>query len=410
MRRAINQDAYVVVLADSQQRWERRGHLFVVADGMGAHAAGELASKLAVQQVPLHYDKQIDLPPAEALRRAIQEANAEIHRRGQANLEFRNMGTTCTALALLPEGAVVGHVGDSRCYQLRGKRLYQLTFDHSLVWEMQAAGDVTDETARSGVIPKNVITRSLGPNATVEVDLEGPFPVQVGDRFLLCSDGLSGQVSDEEMGALLRSLAPQQAAKFLVDLANLRGGPDNITCVIVEVVDHRIETRAGASGGGPLTLPTGRFSPLLLITTLICWAAAGLLFLLGSVPLAIVAAVLGAISLLTALIRLGANHGGHVASSRYGNGPYRHYPAVADRELFEHLAGTLKSLREAVEERGWKVHWEELDLRFAEGCAAADRGNYQLAVGRLAQVISDLMDQIRKQREATDPADSSIEL
>src|SRR5690606_7466469 len=115
---------------------------------------------------------------------------------------------------LLPEGAVVAHVGDSRVYLLRGDQFFQLTFDHSLVWEMQAAGEVTDETARSGVIPKNVITRSLGPNANVQIDLEGPFPIRLGDRFLLCSDGLSGQISDEEIGALMRVLQPEEAVQL----------------------------------------------------------------------------------------------------------------------------------------------------------------------------------------------------
>src|SRR5690606_34723748 len=171
MRRAINQDSMSVLLAESRPSWEKQGHLFIVADGMGAHAAGELASKLAVELIPHHYAKLREYPPAEALHKSIAEANAEIYRRGQANIEFRSMGTTCSVLDLLPEGAVVAHVGDSRVYQLHGDQLYQLTFDHSLVWEIQAAGEVTEETARSGVIPKNVITRSLGPNASVQIDL-----------------------------------------------------------------------------------------------------------------------------------------------------------------------------------------------------------------------------------------------
>ena len=210
MRRAINQDAMSIMIAESRAGWEKLGHVFIVADGMGAHAAGELASKLAVELIPHHYLKLRDLSPPESLHKSISEANAEIFRRGQANIEFRSMGTTCSVLTLLPEGAVVAHVGDSRVYQLRGDQLFQLTFDHSLVWEMQAAGEVTDETARSGVIPKNVITRSLGPNANVQIDLEGPFPVRKGDRFLLCSDGLSGQITDEEMGAIMRVLPPRK--------------------------------------------------------------------------------------------------------------------------------------------------------------------------------------------------------
>src|SRR5262245_54415454 len=122
MRRSNNQDSFAVSLATSMEQWHQRGHLFMVADGMGAHAAGELASRLAIDHVPHLYRKFDDLSGPEALRRSVLEANAEINRRGQANEEFHNMGTTCTALTLLPQGAVVAHIGDSRVYRLRGSR------------------------------------------------------------------------------------------------------------------------------------------------------------------------------------------------------------------------------------------------------------------------------------------------
>src|SRR6185503_15786006 len=131
----------------------------------------------------------------------------------------------CSCLVLLPQGALVAHIGDSRVYRLRGQTLEQLTFDHSLVWEMAAAGQMTEHDVPS-YIPKNVITRSLGPHATVHVDLEGPYSAVPGDKFLLCSDGLSGPITDEEMGAILQCLEPADAAATFVDLANLRGGPD----------------------------------------------------------------------------------------------------------------------------------------------------------------------------------------
>jgi len=118
---------------------------------------------------------------------------------------------------------------------LRDNRLAQLTFDHSLVWEMAAAGHMAQEDVPS-YIPKNVITRSLGPHESVNVDLEGLFDVAAGDVFLLCSDGLSGQISDAELGALLHALTPKEAVQTLVDLANLRGGPDNISVVVARVV------------------------------------------------------------------------------------------------------------------------------------------------------------------------------
>jgi len=128
MRRATNQDSHRVVLAPDWETWLRRGHLFVVADGMGAHAAGELASDMAAAGIVHQYHKYEDLSAPEALHRAILETNAEIHRRGQANVDFHNMGTTGSVLALLPQGALVAHVGDSRVYRLRKGVLEQLTF------------------------------------------------------------------------------------------------------------------------------------------------------------------------------------------------------------------------------------------------------------------------------------------
>ena len=412
MRRANNQDSLSVDIAESQQAWQTHGHLFVVADGMGAHAAGELASKLATDLIPHLYKKIQEQAPAEALHKAVTESNAEIFRRGQANIEFRNMGTTCSLLCMLPEGAVIAHVGDSRVYQLHGDKLYQLTFDHSLVWEMLAGGEVTDETARSGVIPKNVITRSLGPNAAVQIDLEGPFPIQKGDRFLLCSDGLSGQITDEEIGAILRTLEPKYAAQLFVDLSNLRGGPDNITAVVAEAVDPRIMT----SGQGNLTVnrrgTKKQFSTALGVVTAVCLLAA--LTILVMIPdlwaLAVVTSVLGLIALATGFAQVfWSSNEPASAEVRYGNGPYRSYPAVATLALFEHLAGTMKALREAATERQWKIHWDPIDELFRTARAAADAGNFPLAVQNQSMVIIRLMEQIRRQRRG-DPSDSAIDL
>ena len=235
LRRGNNQDSLAIALAGDEHDWQYRGHLFMVADGMGAHAAGELASKMACESVPHTYRKLADRSPSEALHQAIAAANASIHERGQANAEFQGMGTTASAFVLLPTAAIVGHVGDSRVYHLRRGKLEQLTFDHSLVWEMLAAGNMPRGEAAS-IIPKNIITRSLGPHPEVRIDLEGPFPLEPGDTFLLCSDGLSGQVKDDEIGAILSALSPQETVRVLVDMANLRGGPDNITVIVARVL------------------------------------------------------------------------------------------------------------------------------------------------------------------------------
>jgi PPM family protein phosphatase len=233
-RRRNNQDAYAIQTCKVRDEWDDRGHLFLVADGMGGHAVGELASKIAADTVPHTFLKQRDATIPEALRAAITAAHINIHSRGEQNRDFSRMGTTCTALVLSRYGAVIGHVGDSRCYRIRGQKIEQLTFDHSLQWELLRQGKLPAEQILRQQ-PRNVITRSLGPQPTVEVDIEGPYAVRPGDVYLLCSDGLCGQVADEEIAQIASTLPPPDACRFLVDLANLRGGPDNITVVVVRV-------------------------------------------------------------------------------------------------------------------------------------------------------------------------------
>lgn len=237
-RRSNNQDAKAVLPASPQQ-FRTRGWLFVVADGMGAHAAGELASAIAADRVPKIYEQRSQYSPPLALRLSLETVNAEINAKGESGHEFKGMGTTCTALALLPRGAIVGHIGDSRCYRVRGRTIEQLSRDHSLVWELESAGGMSREQAADAA-PKNIITRSMGPHPRVDVDLEGPFPVMVGDVFLLCSDGLSGQVSDEEIGLLAAGLEPQEAVAALIGLALERGAPDNVTVVVARAGEEEV--------------------------------------------------------------------------------------------------------------------------------------------------------------------------
>ncbi len=234
MRRPINQDRFTKVRATNPDAWKRRGHIFMVADGMGAHAVGELASKMACDNIPHTYYKIRNGTPEEAIKKSYQEVGSEIHRKATANREFQGMGTTCSSLILLPEGAMIAHVGDSRVYRVRDSRIDQLSFDHSLVWEVVRLNRLTHEEAQQ-VVPRNVITRSLGPEPKVEVDIEGPHPVMTGDVFLLCSDGLSGPVNDLEIGVFSSQFHPNDACRYLIHLANLRGGQDNITAVIVHI-------------------------------------------------------------------------------------------------------------------------------------------------------------------------------
>lgn len=233
-RRRNNQDSLAVMLSPDAETFQSRGHLFMVADGMGGHAVGELASKIAVDTIPHTYFKNRtdDIPTA--LTAAIIKANSVVHEKGSQNLDFNRMGTTCVALVLGPKGAVVGHVGDSRLYRIRHEQIDQLTFDHSLEWELIRHGRMKPNEQLLPEI-KHVITRSIGPEPIVEPEVEGPFPVWPGDIFVLCSDGLSGQVKDAEIGAIVKHLPATDACRLLVNLSNQRGGPDNITVIVVHV-------------------------------------------------------------------------------------------------------------------------------------------------------------------------------
>lgn len=230
--------------------------LFLVADGMGGHRGGETASSMVVETVPVHLKKLMpgvrDIDSAKnAICQSIQAANRAIFDRSQAQRQLEGMGTTATALLFYRDSSrdkgaggrlVVGHVGDSRCYYYRcdeGREsgFWQLTRDHSLVQEKFRAGLITREEMKTDRM-KNVITRSVGfePNVSVETY---EMSVKPGDLLLLCSDGLSGMLDDDAIRAVLdRNVsagAVQAAVQELIDSANLNGGDDNITAILVQV-------------------------------------------------------------------------------------------------------------------------------------------------------------------------------
>lgn len=235
MKRSHNQDAHGVRSAPNEEVWKQRGNLYVVADGMGAHAVGELASKMAVDTIQLAYHKVRAGQIENALRQAFVEANRAINDKATNNPEFKGMGTTATALVVTPFGAHIGHVGDSRCYRIRENRIEQLSFDHSLHWEIARQKKLDPDEVTD--VPKNILARCMGLQPSVEIDVTGPIEVLDGDRFLICSDGLSGPVNDKEMWAAATHLPGNEACRYLADLANIRGGPDNITVVIVQAGD-----------------------------------------------------------------------------------------------------------------------------------------------------------------------------
>jgi protein phosphatase len=238
--------------------------LFVVADGMGGHLAGEVASAMAIDVVrDAVAEDTRDVP---ALVQAIVRANNEIFESARVDIERRGMGTTLTALTALPADAApelagdgtdavlgLANVGDSRTYLLRSGRLRQVTVDHSYVQELVATGQITEAEARYHP-HRNIVTRALGVEPDVRVDA-WTLPMVKGDRFLLCSDGLVDEVSDEAIAAVLGSIAdPQRAAEELVATANRHGGRDNVTVIVVDVLEGA-DAPDDASGEIPWTDP-----------------------------------------------------------------------------------------------------------------------------------------------------------
>ncbi len=397
LRRLSNQDALAVVPANTLQEWQQRGHLFVVADGMGAHAAGELASKLATDLVPLTYRKRVDLPPQEALSEAVADANRQIHTRGQGSAEFRGMGTTICALALLPDQALVAHVGDSRVYRLRKDQLEQLTFDHSLVWELRAASQSGGKDL-PGFVPRNVITRSLGPNPQVEVDVDGPFGILPGDMFLLCTDGLSSLVGDEEIGKVLTALPLQEAIRVLVDLANLRGGTDNITVIAVRVKDIPQESRTVRST--PRQDDSGQSANIWWgVFLLVCvMAAVGFAIVRYMVP-AIAAFALAAIGALVGVLMRWSRQGGWGdVLSPSGKGPYSRCNCRPDQAFAAFLAQAANQLGQAAAGENWQPDGTPFQDSMLEAEAAMNRRDYRAAVGHYGRAISWLFRQLRGRR------------
>lgn len=218
-----------VVRQDNEDSYLVRAPLFVVADGMGGHAAGEIASRLAVQSFA--ESDLSDFSDPEAVQRAVAEANRLVFETATGSTQ--GMGTTCALLIVGDGTALLANVGDSRVYRLRGNDLQQLSRDHTLAAEMVEQGLISPTQAlRDG---GSAITRALGGAATVD-----PYAMTLellsGDRFLLCSDGLSSMVADEGINRiLLASNEPQDAAQKLVDAAKEAGGDDNITVIVVDV-------------------------------------------------------------------------------------------------------------------------------------------------------------------------------
>ncbi len=208
----------------------------MVADGMGGVQGGKVASEIAVRVVPAHFENPNGAPD-KTLRKALEAASHEIYREAQKDPGLEGMGTTCVALVVQDGKAWAAWVGDSRLYLIRESRMFQMTEDHSVVQEMVRQGRLTPEQAREHE-DRNIVTRALGSQDQVEVSVwESPFPVRPGDRFLLCSDGLHDVVPEHDLVTLASRASIQVCCGALVQEANARGGPDNVSAVLVEVAN-----------------------------------------------------------------------------------------------------------------------------------------------------------------------------
>jgi protein phosphatase len=225
-KRPSNEDSFGLSTADG---------VYLVCDGMGGAAAGEIASRMAVHEVQRRLSNRAEseaAPLEEVVEEAIRAANEAIHSRAENNLQLSGMGTTLVGLVTEGRRVLVFNVGDSRCYRLRENRMTQISLDHSLVEEQVRMGRMTHEEARRSSL-RNVITRALGTQPTVEPDI---FELEAtpGDLFLLCSDGLTGELPDPQIESLLAADLPlDRLCASLVAAANQTGGHDNITCLLV---------------------------------------------------------------------------------------------------------------------------------------------------------------------------------
>lgn len=225
LSRKNNEDRYFV---------DRQRNLFIVADGMGGHAAGEIASQIAVETVSQSLQTIAQDNPQKQLRQAIEKANQAVAQAAKHNRAWQGMGTTLTLLLLHQQQALLAHVGDSRAYRLRNKQLMQLSDDHSLTGEQLRQGILSAEEARYSDLG-NILLQAIGVSAELDICLKH-FPLVAGDRFLLCSDGLTDMLLDTDIEPTLQSTKTlDNLCDELVAKAITAGGKDNITVIVLQI-------------------------------------------------------------------------------------------------------------------------------------------------------------------------------
>ena len=327
------------------------GSLWAVADGMGGHAGGEVAARTAVDALAASFGRD---PSPAGLAEAVRQANRAVWEKGRSDPQLRGMGTTMTAAALVTVGGdqrlALVNVGDSRAYQLRQGQLTQLTIDHSVAQEMLDSGELGEAEAGSSMY-RHILTRALGAGPEVEVD-EHQVAISTGDRILLCSDGLVNEVSEEEIAQVLAEVPdPKQAASRLVALARDNGGSDNITAVVLDVLeDPDPGPAAPAKRAAREVPPAARRRPRRAVARLI--TVRSLAFALAL--LAVVGAAVAAVGYFaTRSYFVGLDHGTLVIYQGRPGGFLWFQPRVADRtgvRLSQVLPARYQDLRQGMEE------------------------------------------------------------
>ena len=236
-QRANNEDSYLYWEPESQKEFLRKGRLAVIADGMGGYEGGQEASRLAVETVRHIYDNGFANNPQTALLAAFEAAHQNIQRYAEEHPQFHGMGTTCTAFAVVGPQLYFAHVGDSRLYRVRGTNISRFTRDHSYVGRLVENGIVRAEDAESHP-QRHILTAALGSGREVVPDAPpSAIAVEKGDLYVLCTDGLWGLVAEQELAGLVNANVPEAACQALVQVALDRGGPDNITVLILRIAE-----------------------------------------------------------------------------------------------------------------------------------------------------------------------------
>lgn len=238
LQRANNEDSYLYWEPESEAEFRRKGRLAIVADGMGGYEGGQEASRLAVETVRYIYDRNFDGDAQGVLNSALQTAHDTIQRYGIEHPEFHGLGTTCTALSIVDQKLFFAHVGDSRLYLIRGGKVSRLTRDHSYVGRLVENGIVRSEDAESHP-QRHILTAALGSGREITPDVPPqPISLEEGDSLLLCTDGLWSLLTEQDLLRAMQENSPTDACSKLVRMALERGGPDNITVLVLRISSH----------------------------------------------------------------------------------------------------------------------------------------------------------------------------